>query len=381
MIITHLELSDFRNYRSATVTLGPGTNLVLGRNGQGKTNLVEAIGYLSTLSSHRVSSDQALLRSGADAAILRVRLEHGRRELVLEMQLNRAGPNRARVAGAQARPRDLARHLATVLFAPEDLALVRGDPSGRRRLLDQLLSRLTPRMVGVSADYERILRQRTALLKSSRSARRAGDLSTLDLWDERLIDLGSQIVLARADLLSRLRPRVAESYRAIAGEDQRVTAEMELSIDGTGLDGATAESIGSAFRAALERARPAELERGITLVGPHRDDLLLELNGLAARGHASHGESWSLAIALKLAAAALLRQHSSTGDPVLILDDVYAELDRTRRSRLAAAVAEYEQVIITAAVDEDVPAELTGRVIRIVAGNVVPSASPSKGEG
>ncbi|MBI5162170.1 MAG: DNA replication/repair protein RecF [Micrococcales bacterium] len=387
MIVTHLQLVDFRNYRSAEVALRRGPNLIVGRNGQGKTNLVESIGYLATLGSHRVSSDQALVRAGAEAAIVRARLEHGERELLVELQLNRSGANRAQVARAPARPRDLPRHVSTVLFAPEDLLLVRGDPSGRRRMLDQLLVQLSPRMSGVLADYDRVLRQRTTLLKTARAARRTGDLSTLEVWDERLVAFGSEIIAARADLVMRLRPPLAEAYRAIAGEEHSADLALDLSVLLVDVDGATpdaepppsggqregitASAASAAFRSALERMRPAELERGVTLAGPHRDDLVLELNGRPARGYASHGESWSFALALKLAAAVLLREHSPTGDPVVILDDVFAELDETRRSRLADAVAGYEQVIITAAVEADVPAELAGRVIRIEAGAVV----------
>lgn len=384
MFVSHLELADFRNYESASISLVPGPNLIVGRNGQGKTNLVESIGYLATLGSHRVSSDQALIRQGQDAAIVRARLEHAGRELLVELQLNRQGANRAQVNRAPAKPRELPRHVHAVLFAPEDLALVRGEPSGRRRFMDQLLVQLSPRMTGVLADYERVLRQRNTLLKSARAARVSeSQLSTLDVWDERLVGLGSEIVEARGRLISELRPFVAEAYAAIAGEVHEAELASELSILGAAPDEEAEVSeqsvrseidqaeAASAFRAALAHNRRAELDRGLTLAGPHRDDLLLRLNGLPARGYASHGESWSFALALRLASAVLLRTDSATGDPVLILDDVFAELDESRRQRLAHAVGDYEQVLITAAVESDVPAALAAHTVRIRAGRVI----------
>jgi DNA replication and repair protein RecF len=388
VIVAHLSLVDFRNYENADVALVPGPNVFVGANGQGKTNLVEAVGYLGTLASHRVSTDQALIRSGADAAIVRARLRHADREVLLEVQLNRTGANRAQVNRVAVKPRELPRHVGTVLFAPEDLALVRGEPSGRRRFLDQLLVQLTPRLAGVLADYDRVLRQRNSLLKSARGARipEAG-LSTLELWDERLIDLGSQIIDARAALVERLRPHVAAAYERIAGAGHRADLALALSILGaqpddegipTSLD-AAAGSAGTGtpqdFRAAVTRVRRSELDRGITLVGPHRDDLTLVLNDLPARGYASHGESWSFALSLKLASAALLRAESPVGDPVVVLDDVFAELDESRRAQLAGAIGDYEQVLITAAVLDDVPAALAGHIVHIRAGRVVEEGS------
>jgi DNA replication and repair protein RecF len=283
------------------------------------------------------------------------------------------------------KPRELPRHIATVLFAPEDLALVRGEPSGRRRFLDQLLVQLSPRLAGVLADYDRVLRQRNSLLKSARGYRVDDPrLSTLDLWDERLIDLGSQLIDARADLVQRLRPHVAAAYESIAGAGHDADLALELSILGAQPEdddppgvvdperiAAGSAGTADAFRAAVDRVRRSELDRGITLVGPHRDDLLLVLNGLPARGYASHGESWSFALSLKLASAALLRAESPIGDPVVVLDDVFAELDESRRAQLAAAIGDYEQVLITAAVADDVPAALVGHTVHIRAGRVL----------
>jgi len=383
VIVTHLSLTDFRNYERAEVALVAGPNLFVGRNGQGKTNLVEAIGYLSTLGSHRVSSDQALIRAGRDAAVIRARLEHGERELLVEVQINRASANRAQVNRVATKPRELPRYAASVLFAPEDLALVRGDPGGRRRYLDQLLVQLSPRVAGVLGDYDRVLRQRTTLLKSVRAARVAQtQLSTLEVWDERLADLGSQLIVERLALVERIRPHVAEAYRRIAGGEHTADLAARLSILGAGDDDETAdaggevptlaaEEVRAAFTAALARVRRSEVDRGLTLVGPHRDDLVLTLNGLPAKGYASHGESWSFALALKLASAAVLRAESPVGDPVVILDDVFAELDESRRARLAEGIADYEQVLITAAVLGDVPDALRALTVHIRGGRIV----------
>jgi DNA replication and repair protein RecF len=392
VIVSHLSLTDFRNYTSAEVELSAGPNLFVGSNGQGKTNLVEAIGYLSTLASHRVSTDQALIRQGSDLAIVRARLEHAERSLLVEVQLNRASANRAQVNRVAVKPRELPRYITSVLFAPEDLALVRGEPSGRRRFLDQLLVQLSPRFAGVIADYERVLKQRNTLLKSARGARVAeNQLSTLELWDERLVGLGTEIIEGRQDLAERLRPHVAEAYSRIAGPQHRAELALQLSLLGAqpddeapAVENAVTVAVPRAeleqdFRAALTRVRRAELDRGLTLVGPHRDDLLLELNGMPARGYASHGESWSFALSLKLASAAVLRADSAVGDPIVILDDVFAELDEARRAQLASAIGDYEQVLITAAVFGDVPAPLAAHVVHIRAGQIV-EASASESE-
>jgi len=381
--VTHLSLTDFRNYRTAEVPFAAGANLFVGRNGQGKTNLVESLGYLSTLGSHRVSSDQAMIRKGADAAIVRSRIQHEGRELLVEVQLNRSSPNRAQVNRGAIKPRELPRYFSSVLFAPEDLALVRGEPGIRRRFLDQLLIQRNPRYAAVIADYERVLKQRNTLLKSARASRiKADQLGTLDIWDDRLVALGSELIDARLDLVARLSDPLVSAYRSVAGDDHHPRLLPQLTIRGAHVeddDDDDAEPVTDSsgvdtptvFRQGLADVRPKELERGLTLVGPHRDDVLFELNGLPAKGYASHGESWSFALALKLASAELLRHESSTGDPVLILDDVFAELDQARRRMLATAVAGYEQVLITAAVLDDVPPELAAHTVRIEAGAVV----------
>ncbi|KDP91885.1 MULTISPECIES: DNA replication/repair protein RecF [Clavibacter] len=393
MIVRHLSLGDFRNYTRADVALLPGATLFVGSNGQGKTNLVEALGFLSTLGSHRVSTDQALIRQGAESAVIRALLQHAGRELRVEVQINRSAANRAQVNSTPTKPRELPRYFSSVLFAPEDLALVRGDPSGRRRLLDQLLVLRTPRLAGVLSDYDRALKQRNTLLKSARARGMKGDqLGTLDIWDERLVAIGSQIIAARGALVEALQPELARAYLAVAGSDHGPSARPELSIladdpgeddvaDKTGArDGARftrTEDVVPVFTAAIARMRPRELERGLTLVGPHRDDVLFRLNGLPAKGYASHGESWSFALAVKLASAELLRRDSQTGDPVLILDDVFAELDQARRGRLAEAVTGFEQVLITAAVFEDVPAHLAANAVHIRAGEIVDAPTPA----
>ena len=391
MHVARLSLTDYRNYERAELVLGPGATVFVGRNGQGKTNLVESIGYLATLGSHRVSGDQALIRAGADAAIVRALLAHGDRELLVELQLNRQGTNRAQLNRSPVKTRELPRYAHSVLFAPEDLAIVRGEPSVRRRMLDELLVQRTPRLAGVMADYERVLKQRNSLLKSARArGLAAAQLPTLDIWDERLVQLGSELIDQRVALVRELAAPLAEAYRSIVDADHAPELRPLLSIDGADPEGdspadaasrtpsdeamdaaPSTSTTASRFADTIRVLRPKELERGITLAGPHRDDVVLLLNGLPAKGYASHGESWSFALALRLASAELLRRDSTTGDPVLVLDDVFAELDRLRRERLAAAIGGFEQVLVTAAVLEDVPEPLTARIVHIDAGRIV----------
>jgi DNA replication and repair protein RecF len=393
VIVEHLSLVDFRNYAVADVVLGPGPNVFVGRNGQGKTNLAEAIAFLATLGSHRVSNDAPMVRDGADAAIIRARLVHGERHVLLEAQINRQGANKARVNGAAVKPGELPRYAQVVLFAPEDLQIVRGDPSSRRRFMDQLLVQRSPRFAGILADYDRVLKQRTALLKSARARGIRGDqLSTLDVWDDKLVSLGTELIQARLSLAADLSAPMTAAYTAIAGADHQPRLEWALSVQGgdpdevgstatrgEGHEGTTAvptasqsaAAVATLFRQTLAERRSAELERGLTLVGPHRDDLVLRVRGLPVKGYASHGESWSVALGLRLASAELLRADSRLGDPVLILDDVFAELDTDRRTRLADLTVGYEQVIVTAAVEEDVPSGLRARVVRVDAGRIL----------
>ncbi len=340
-----------------------------------------------------------MVRDGADAAIVRARLTHGERRVILEAQLNRSGSNKARINGSSAKSTELPRYAQVVLFAPEDLQIVRGDPSARRRFADQLLIQRAPRMAGVLADYDRVLKQRTALLKSARSRGIRDELTTLDVWDDKLVQLGTQVIRARLALAADLAAPLAGAYSMIAGADHRPELEWALTIEGADADedddGArpmidegkrlhndvsshlprsTTEDVEARFRQALAAKRSSELDRGVTLVGPHRDDLLLRVRGLPVKGYASHGESWSVALSLRLASARLLREQSLLGDPVLILDDVFAELDADRRSRLAGVVADFEQVIVTAAVEADVPEALRARMVYVEAGTIRESA-------
>ncbi|MBQ3358189.1 DNA replication/repair protein RecF [Microbacterium sp. 22179] len=383
MIVEHLSLVDFRNYATAELALHRGPNVLVGRNGQGKTNLAEAVVFLATLGSHRVSSDAPMVRDGQEFAIIRARLSHGERKVLAEVQVNRQGSNKARINGSPSKTNELPRYAHVVLFAPEDLQIVRGDPSSRRRFVDQLLIQRTPRLAAVLADYDRVLKQRNALLKSARARGIRGEgLSTLDVWDDKLVALGSEIIVARQRLANDLQQPVADAYAAIAGADHRPQLEWALSIRGgdpeededdaatASEDAVTPAAVAEQFRASLASKRSNELDRGLTLTGPHRDDLVLRVRSLPVKGYASHGESWSVALALRLASAELLRSESPAGDPVLILDDVFAELDADRRQRLAALTAGYEQVVVTAAVEEDIPEVLHAHVVRITAGTI-----------
>ncbi len=370
MYVRQLQVVDFRSWEQADLTFEPGSSVLIGANGQGKTNLVEALGYLATLGSHRVATDAPLIRHGCARAIVRSTVVNTGRELTVELEITPGKANRARVnRGPVPRPRDVLGILRTVLFAPEDLALVRGDPGERRRFLDDLLVLRAPRYAGVRADYERVLRQRNALLKTSGSARRAGsrgDISTLDVWDGHLAKHGAELLAGRLNLVADLAPHLGDAYAGIAPESKPAEIGYRSSIAeslppeyGKSTEvRADIEVLTDALLAALVAGRDAELDRGVSLVGPHRDELELMLESYPAKGYASHGESWSFALALRLASYELLRAESS--EPVLILDDVFAELDQRRRRRLAEVAAAAEQVLITAAVEEDVPDTLGG---------------------
>ena len=360
MHLTRLALTDFRCYPAVDLGLGPGVSTLIGQNGQGKTNLVEAAGYVATLGSHRVSSDAPLVRQGAERAILRAAITSTERDSLVEIEINPGRANRARVNRvAVPRPRQVLGILRTVLFAPEDLAMVKGDPDQRRRYLDELLVTAAPRYAAVRSDYERVVKQRTALLKSARAWAGLPD-GALETWDEHLIRTGVELLAGRLGLTATLRPLVAKAYAAVSGEDGAAGINYrQRGVDNSeGDDQPDRDVLADRLRAALARSRTEELDRGLCLVGPHRDDLDLTIGSLPARGYASHGESWSMALALRLAAYEMLRADSD--DPVLLLDDVFAELDTARRDRLARLVAGAEQVLVTAAVPADVPASLAG---------------------
>lgn len=429
MHVTHLHLVDYRSYSEVQVALRPGVCVFVGSNGQGKTNLVEAVEYLATLGSHRVAGDQPLVRAGAERATVRARVQRSvddDRSLLLELDIVPGKANRAKLNRAPlTRARDLLGALVVVLFSPEDLAVVKGDPSERRRFLDDLLVSRWPRFAGIRGDYDRVLKQRNALLKSlsGRGGRVAGPdvAATLDTWDEHLAQLGAELVVARLATLTDLAVHLDAEYRAIAPVNNEaratyvssnpVVAEVPSSprasrfpspavgsqavddvgtspgLGNLGLDGGsegggdrrdppagpiplTRDEVAEVLRARMAERRHEEIARGVSLVGPHRDDILLEIGALPAKGYASHGESWSLACALRLASFRLLRGDGI--EPVLILDDVFAELDHTRRQRLAGGIADAEQVLITAAVADDVPEELGGVRYRVDSGTVTP---------
>ena len=374
MYIAHLSLADFRSYTEVELSLEPGVTAFVGPNGQGKTNLVEAVNYLATLGSHRVAHDAPLVRVGSERAVVRGDVVDtsmpNERHTLLEIEITPGRANRARLNRSPVpRPREILGVINTVLFAPEDLALVKGDPAERRRFLDELLVARAPRFAGVRSDYDRVLKQRNALLKSAgaavRGASRSGgpvDLPTLDVWDTHLSTAGAELLAARLELVDTLRPLVAKAYETVAAGGGASSGDAQLTYKSSlGSDAELRpdrEELAAALLDATTRARRDELERGVSLVGPHRDDVILGLGAMPAKGYASHGESWSFALALRLASYELLRSGGS--DPVLILDDVFAELDAGRRDRLARLVADAEQVLVTAAVPADVPESLAG---------------------
>ncbi|MEC5190812.1 MULTISPECIES: DNA replication/repair protein RecF [unclassified Arthrobacter] len=390
MYLEQLSLTDFRSYAQVELSLAPGVTVLVGSNGIGKTNLMEAIGYLATLSSHRVSSDAPLLRFGAERALIRAKFVRGEQSTVLELEINSARANRARINRSNpVRARDILGICQTVLFAPEDLALVKGDPSSRRRFLDELLVSLIPRHAATRSDYDRVLKQRNALLKSARAGKvSTAHETTLDVWDQHMASAGAELLHARLELVDRLRPHLASAYRQLTDGSKAADARYRSTLQGVVEDdgGAPAAASGPAedlrllsvaqltdrYIQAFAAARRKELERGISLVGPHRDDLDLVLGSAPAKGYASHGETWSMCLSLRLASYYVMLDDARTGGsaPILILDDVFAELDVQRRRKLAAIVSGAEQVLVTAAVEDDIPAELGGRRVNVIPGGL-----------
>lgn len=407
MFLQHLSLTDFRSYAQVDLELSPGVTVLVGSNGLGKTNLVEAIGYLSSLSSHRVSADGPLLRFGTEQALIRAQLVRGEQKVVVEVEINASRVNRARINRANPiRARDVLGICRSVLFAPEDLALVKGDPANRRRFLDDLLVVLMPRHAVTRQEYDKVLKQRNALLKSARAAHfsRSGvsedHLATLDVWDAHMAAAAASLLAARLELLNRLRPHMAEAYAQLTDGSKLLRVIYRSSLDESGgaanpydaghsgdsepppapsgrgtedLSLCSVEVLAEKYVAALAASRTRELERGMSLVGPHRDELELLLGLAPARGYASHGESWSVALSLRLASFYVLDEdsHIAGNQPILILDDVFAELDAQRRRKLAVMVGSAEQVLVTAAVAGDVPEELAGAQVQVIPGGII----------
>ncbi|WP_139006374.1 DNA replication/repair protein RecF [Arthrobacter crystallopoietes] len=391
MFVEYLSLTDFRTYTQLDIPFTPGTTVFVGSNGVGKTNIVEAIGYLASLSSHRVSTDGPLIRFGAERALVRARIVRGGQSTSLELEINPGKANRVRINRANpVRARDVLGILRTVLFAPEDLSLVKGDPSNRRRFLDELLASLVPHHAATRSDYERVLKQRNALLKSARASGRFTSTheSTLEVWDQHMAQAGAALLKARLELVELLQPHVAAAYASLtdgskmAAAIYRSTIDLQLSDEGEiendggaqdlPLSSLSVPELAAKYLEAFRAQRKKEVERGISLVGPHRDELELVLGPTPAKGYASHGETWSLALSLRLASYYVLREDDQTpgAAPVLILDDVFAELDTQRRDKLAGIVAGAEQVIVTAAVVEDIPAALSGEKLTVIPGGV-----------
>lgn len=371
MWVSRLLLRDFRSYPQLSLDLQPGVTTFVAPNGWGKTNLVESIGYLAALRSHRVAGDQPLVRTGAEQATISALAHRGARQVTLEVTIRSKGANLARINRSPVRTRDVLGLVHAVVFAPENLALVKGDPAERRQYLDDLLIARQPRFAGVIADHQRALRQRNALLKSLRSNRDPGLEATLDIWDEAFAEANAQLVLGRRQLLEELRAPVTAAFAHIASGAAEARQQVDLDyvsrLDYRGID--DARTAAEVVVAGLAQRRRVEIERGLTLVGAQRDDVELLIGGVPAKGYASHGESWSLALALQLAGWELLSGEDGAPDdqPVLVLDDVFAELDADRRRRLAERIDGAEQVLITAAVAGDIPDNLSGRIVDLPA--------------
>ena len=388
MYLAQLSLTDFRSYSQVDLSFDPGITVLVGPNGIGKTNLMEAIGYLATLSSHRVSSDTPLLRFGTDQAMIRAKLVRGEQSTVLELEINGSRANRARINRSNPlRARDILGICQTVLFAPEDLALVKGDPSNRRRFLDELLVSLIPRHAATRSDYDRVLKQRNALLKSARAGKfTSGHEATLDVWDQHMARAGAELLHARLELVERLQPHLKNAYAQLTDGSKAAGAIYRSTLQGAVDEDGAAETTGHSedlrllsvddlterYVQAFAASRRKEVERGISLVGPHRDELELILGTAPAKGYASHGETWSMCLSLRLASYYVMLDDARTGGsaPILVLDDVFAELDVQRRRKLAAIVSGAEQVLVTAAVEDDIPAELAGRRVKVVPGGI-----------
>ncbi len=369
MWIQQLDLTQWRNHESTKLLCEPGVTVLLGPNGQGKTNIVEALRYLATLGSHRVASHSPLIRDEQETATIYAQLHHGDREVTAGITVKRHGTNEATLNGNKVKVSEIPRWVSSVMFAPEDSAIVRGEPTFRRIFMDDVVMSGSPSMAGVFSDFDRLLKQRNSLLKSLRASSRPTDLSTLDAWTESFAQASATIVSDRIRYLADITPRVAGHYDSLAGG---AAIQATYSPKGYRAEGLGKEELATSLAEALQSVRREELERGMTLIGPHRDDLELMIDRKPARTHASQGETWSLALALRLGTAEWIRDNRASGDPIIILDDVFAELDAERRKKLVSAVTTYEQIMITSAVEADLPEELDGRRYDVRAGVVTP---------
>jgi DNA replication and repair protein RecF len=359
VLITNLNLNNYRSYTTLDLSLDPGVSIFVGKNGEGKTNIAEAVLYLTFLSSHRASGNTPLIKLGNQSAYIRAKVKYPEREILVELEINGDKANRAKVNQNQVRSqKEIFGIVQTIYFSPEDLDIVRGDPSERRRFIDQLLTLRSPRIAGVISDYERAVKQRNSLLKTRASA------DALNPWDKQVAELGGELITLRMLALDELKPIFNQVYKDIS-DTKPAEIVYKSSIENPTLNqGENSEKI----MERLVNNRGTELDRGLTLTGPHRDDLLLILGDHAVKGYASHGESWSIALSLKLATYNLLKLDGLS--PILILDDVFSELDEERRERLAEIAKSADQTIITVAVENDLPKSITGTKYLVRAGAV-----------
>jgi DNA replication and repair protein RecF len=359
VLITNLNLNNYRSYTTLDLSLDPGVSIFVGKNGEGKTNIAEAVLYLTFLSSHRASGNTPLIKLGNQSAYIRAKVKYPEREILVELEINGDKANRAKVNQNQVRSqKEIFGIVQTIYFSPEDLDIVRGDPSERRRFIDQLLTLRSPRIAGVISDYERAVKQRNSLLKTRASA------DALNPWDKQVAELGGELITLRMLALDELKPIFNQVYKDIS-DTKPAEIVYKSSIENPTLNQSdNSEKI----MERLVNNRGAELDRGLTLTGPHRDDLLLILGDHLVKGYASHGESWSIALSLKLATYNLLKSDGLS--PILILDDVFSELDEERRERLAEIAKGADQTIITVAVENDLPKSITGIKYLVRAGAV-----------
>ena len=359
MLITNLNLTNYRSYSTLDLSLNEGISIFVGKNGEGKTNIAESILYLTFLNSHRASGNTPLVKLGNQSAYIRAKVKYPEREILVELEINSEKANRAKVNQNPVRSqKEIFGIVQTIYFSPEDLDLVRGDPSERRRFIDQLLTLRSPRIAGVITDYDRAVKQRNSLLKTRASS------DALIPWDKQVAELGGELISLRMKALGELNPIFNNIYKDIS-ETKPAEILYKSSIENPSLE---ASENTNKIMERLVNNRGVELERGLTLTGPHRDDLTLMLGDHLVKGYASHGESWSIALALKLSTYQLLKSDGLS--PILILDDVFSELDEDRREKLAQIAQGAQQTIITVAVENDLPKSLTGSKYLVKSGTV-----------